>query len=167
MQFLHPGVEHQPDSGGKKGWNRGIHRRKFLLANGRAMRGSQSDEGQLVFWGEWEPESEVIQTYQVRHKGEPERLGHPYFAVPQSYDGHQKPDPFVSGRYLWHLPGVQEEPVRQKLRYLSRGSVILFGSCLADEFVKHGLGGPDFVDHRVETYASALAGAGVPRSIWL
>lgn len=159
VQFLHPGVEHQPDSGGKKAWNKGPHRRKFLLSPGHAVTGNATTEGDLTFWGEWEPESEVVEEFRDGLVGGPEHLWRPYYVVPQSYQGHQNTDPFVFGTFLYGICQQFRKTGPTKLRYLDRGSVILFGSCLADEFVLDTVFVVrDWADHKLQTYTSALAG---------
>ncbi len=35
VQFIHPGGEHEPDDGLHKGWNKKVHKRKFLKRVGR------------------------------------------------------------------------------------------------------------------------------------
>ena len=61
FQFIHPGGEHGQDGGGQKRWNRGDHKRKFLRVRGEYVdtTGGPPINDELVFWGEWEPESEV------------------------------------------------------------------------------------------------------------
>jgi hypothetical protein len=63
VQFIHPGGEHWPDRGDRKFWNREAHRRKFLKGRGRYITGGEAREGEIVFWGEWEPESRVLARY--------------------------------------------------------------------------------------------------------
>ena len=66
VQFLHPGGEHEPDHGDCKHWNiEPKHRRKFLRVPGH-YRSDSSEAGhsaEIAFWGEWEPESRVVETY--------------------------------------------------------------------------------------------------------
>ncbi|MGO9166978.1 MAG: hypothetical protein ACLP56_08895, partial [Candidatus Sulfotelmatobacter sp.] len=59
VQFPHPGGEHRPDGGSIKKWNRKPHQhqRKFLKRAGRYISNGQIVEGEMLFWGEWEPES--------------------------------------------------------------------------------------------------------------
>src|SRR5690349_15651078 len=63
VQFLHPGGEHKPPADGAMPWNVGDHRRKFLRARGSATDRHQAVETELVLWGEWEPDSRVVETY--------------------------------------------------------------------------------------------------------
>lgn len=64
VQFMHPGSEHRPDRrtgaiSEWKDWNRGDHKRKFLIANGASTSDPKNPprEGKIAFWGEWEPQS--------------------------------------------------------------------------------------------------------------
>ena len=62
VQFTHPGSEHGPDSirGNHKSWNDGPHRRKFMRADGDYIAGNgRLGTGKLLFWGEWEPPSDM------------------------------------------------------------------------------------------------------------
>ena len=66
VQFLYPGGEHGWDRAftattGWKDWNRGDHKRKFLVAEGWCTRNPTEPpaRGSFTFWGEWEPQSEV------------------------------------------------------------------------------------------------------------
>jgi hypothetical protein len=59
VQFMHPGGEHQT-SGDTIPWNTEGHKRKGLVQRGRASHDGKISEGEIVFWGEWEPESLVV-----------------------------------------------------------------------------------------------------------
>ena len=63
VQFIHPGGEHGQDVAGHKRWNTSDHdhRRKFLCVPGEYVDAPDAPplKDELVFWGEWEPESEV------------------------------------------------------------------------------------------------------------
>lgn len=64
VQFPHSGKEHNVTSAelkaGIKAWNNGIHRRKFLKAEGCVVEDNGSiRKDTLYFWGEWEPDSFV------------------------------------------------------------------------------------------------------------
>ena len=69
VQFPHPGREHRP-RGDVMGWNRGEHRRKFLKANGHYLDDGVLRHGPLTFWGEWEPQSRIIETYPLERVAE-------------------------------------------------------------------------------------------------
>ena len=65
IQFVHSGREHTlsptEKKNGIKEWNCGSHRRKFMLAQGQYVQGNStlSPVQDILFWGEWEPTSEV------------------------------------------------------------------------------------------------------------
>ena len=126
VQFIHPGGEHEPEDGVHKRWNRGNHKRKFLRQRGKYLTKGTIEDGEMMFWGEWEPESVVDRKIQDPLPRGPHFIYKPYYVVPKNYDGLQNTDPFVFGeqfRYTWcQQRGTQ-------LRHLSKGSIILFGSC--------------------------------------
>lgn len=163
VQFLHPGGEHHPDTGFKKSWNRGSHARKFLLSPGHAIRGSELKEGDLVFWGEWEPESEVVEQFQDHGHGDPSFLWRPYFSPPTKYAGLQNTDPFVFGSFLYGICRQHRKTGPTALQRLGRGSVILFGSSLGGSFVLDTVFVvKDWIDHTESSYREVLNGR-VPR----
>jgi len=129
VQFIHPGGEHEPDDGFHKGWNTKAHKRKFLRQAGRHVSNEKIEESDLLFWGEWEPESNAQRIDAPLPHG-PRFIYEPYYVVPKSYGGLQNTDPFVFGQQF-HYTGCQQRTTRgaTQLRYLSKGSVILFGSC--------------------------------------
>jgi len=130
VQFLHPGGEHWPDEPGVKRWNLGRrHRRKFMRAPGRMVQSSGAAmDADLVFWGEWEPDS----TTSLIENPEPEgpRVVHEPFLPSPAPSGGQNTDPFIFGE-SFHYTGCLQHTVSgpTQLRFLERGSVILFGSC--------------------------------------
>jgi hypothetical protein len=132
VQFIHPGGEHVPDHDGLKDWNTGPHRRKFLTAPGRYLVAGAMRSDELVFWGEWEPQSRVVGTYPDPAPGAPRFLYKPYYSPPANSLGArlQNTDPFVFGDQF-HYTGCLQHTKRgaTQLRYLDRGSIILFGSC--------------------------------------
>jgi hypothetical protein len=152
VQFLHPGGEHRPDRDGLKGWNTGPHRRKFLTAPGSYLEGGAIRSDELVFWGEWEPQSRVIHTYPDPMPGGPQFLFEPYYTPPASgLSGWQNTDPFVFGDQFHYTGCLQHTKLgATQLRYLDRGSIILFGSCrekrafvvdtvfVVDRWIDHG-----------------------------
>jgi hypothetical protein len=165
VQFMHPGAEHEPPDDGKMGWNSGDHARKFLVANGLATsrRGAQADE--LVFWGEWEPQSRVVEAYDPTVLDGPRWLHEPTWSPLEPPRWSQNTDPFVFGD-RFHYTGCQQHKRNRRgakqptqLRRLARGSVILFGSCRRDRFMLDTVFVVDrYVDHRRKDRATALAG---------
>jgi hypothetical protein len=102
VQFIHPGGEHRPDAGRFKGWNRAPHKRKFLKNSGGYIRDDKTEEGEIVFWGEWEPESEVVSEFYSPLLQGPRYVYRPYYVAPLSYEGLQNTDPFVFGRQFFY-----------------------------------------------------------------
>ena len=56
IQFTHPGQEHNKNNGE---WNYGPHKRKFMRCKGNYIKNGQEQNGDLLFWGEWEAPSTV------------------------------------------------------------------------------------------------------------
>jgi hypothetical protein len=136
VQFIHPGLEHRPDDGSTKRWNAGKHRRKFIKQAGRYITEDGPREAQLVFWAEWEPESKALKRIKDPMPDGPRFIYEPYYVVPKSYRRLQNTDPFIFGEQF-HYTGCQQRRHTgpTQLRYLTTGSVILFGSCLGGRFV--------------------------------
>jgi hypothetical protein len=160
VQFMHPGGEHEPDAGLSKEWNTGEHKRKFLKQTGRYLVDGRVEQGEMLFWGEWEPESQAQRIDNPTPQG-PRYIHKPYYVVPESYHGLQNTDPFVFGE-PFHYTGCQQRTRRgaTQLRYLSRGTVILFGSYLDHAFlVDTVFVVDDCIDHSLANYRTVLAGA--------
>ena len=143
VQFIHPGGEHGRDAVGRKGWNVADHRHKFMRVEGQHVErpGAKPVGGEVVLWGEWEPESEVAAIVK-RLPGGPRGLHRPYYVRPGAFrwgeQGLQNTDPFVFGdRFLYTLcrqwRGSSGRPT--VLRDLASGSLILFGSLKGGAFV--------------------------------
>ncbi len=150
-----------PNHGDLKSWNRGPHRRKFLLADGTYLLKGVRREGRVAFWGEWEPPSRVL----ARHPADgdlPRFVHEPILECPASFQGLKNTDPYVFGdRFLY--TGCQQHTNQgtseTQLRRLTRGSVILFGSCLGlSRFVIDTvLVVADHVDHSFEDHSKVSA----------
>jgi hypothetical protein len=139
VQFIHPGGEHEPDEGNEKHWNTGDHKRKFLRSRGLYVSGNGDDHpttDDLLFWGEWEPDSTVIRRIENPVERGPRYIYQPYYvAVPTTWA--QNTDPFVFGDCFLYS-NCKQTTTRglTQLAMLGRGSVILFGSCIGrSEFV--------------------------------
>jgi hypothetical protein len=136
VQFMHPGGEHEPGDDGRKRWNHTAHRRVFLRHPGTVRREGHLWTAPLHFWTEWEPEAELVARVPAPVPRGPRSIFRPYFVPKQAYSRYQNTDPFVFGdRFLY--TGCQQHTSRgpTALRYLKRGSVVLFGSHLDGEFV--------------------------------
>ena len=142
VQFIHPGGEHGPDQAGGKRWNRGLHKRKFLQVPGDYLtaRDGVRHSDDLVFWGEWEPESKVS-PITAPVLGGPRFVHLPYYVRPRTYSGDlQNTDPFVYGDQFLYTLCRQTKPIHGHpqptfLRGLAPGSLILFGSLKGGGFV--------------------------------
>jgi hypothetical protein len=130
VQFIHPGGEHSPDQGDLKFWNREAHRRKFLKSRGRYITGGEAREGEILFWGEWEPESRVLARYSDRVADGPHFLYEPFFVDHRESAWRQNTDPFVFGERFHYTGCLQHTRLGPtQLRFLAPGSLVLFGSC--------------------------------------
>lgn len=138
VQFTHPGPEHKPDfkNGNHKSWNTGNHKRKFLLSKGSYVDNNKLKNGNLIFWGEWEPPSYVSEFEYQENKFYPKWLHKPYLPkmLPNS-NGYQasfqNTDPCVFDGSFKYFVCKQFKPKNKSLTALAKldkGSIILFGS---------------------------------------
>ncbi len=134
VQFPHPGPEHNPGSDYQP-WNTGDHRRKFLCNPGRYVSGDGSlGAGPLVFWGEWEPPSNVLQRW-GRKDFLPRFLHEPVWEHPAAGGmPRQNTDPWVFGDCFRYSNCGQLRSGRA-LQKLTQGSIVLFGSAIRLNFV--------------------------------
>lgn len=130
VQFMHPGSEHQPTSA-VMAWNRRSHARKFMVADGQYLADGAVHDGALTFWGEWEPQSRVIETFPAAGNG-PGWLHEPFWERPRHRQLLQNTDPLVFGETFLYTNCLQWN---SKLRRLAPGSIVLFGSKLSGRFV--------------------------------
>ena len=140
VQFPHPGGEHGADQGNIKEWNLGTHRRKFMRAPGRWRVSPKLDapeqDGDVVFWGEWEPPSRIITELPQRGAGFPRFLHEPFWTTPPDRPNAQNTDPYVFGEHFLYSNCRQNTRIGPlRTQRLARGSLILFGSGLNGEFV--------------------------------
>lgn len=172
VQFIHPGGEHWPDQGDLKFWNRKAHRRKFLKSPGRYIADGEERVGELVFWGEWEPESRVLARYSDGVADGPRFLFEPFFVDHRDGVWRQNTDPFVFGERFQYTGCLQHTRLGPtQLRLLAPGSLVLFGSCREKSrfavdtvfVVSH------HVDHSARDWEEALDGkvSGVYRKVTL
>jgi hypothetical protein len=142
---MHPGPEHGPDQidpngGGLRGWNRGNHARKFMIASGEwtVDPAHRPTAGRLVFWGEWEPQSEVTPLPARDHPPFPRWLHTPQLDLDAIIDEPeaQNTDPLVFGdRFFYTLCRQYRGGHRTVLSQLDEGDIVLFGSRLHRAFV--------------------------------
>lgn len=132
VQFIHPGLEHQPDSASGRSWNVEMHRRKFLKQSGRFLSALEAPPtaAPLVFWGEYEPPTRLVKSYPEPIPDGPRFLFAP---APVAFQPHDPPlmntDPFVFGeRFFYSICKQNNKRGPTAMQRLARGSVILFGS---------------------------------------
>lgn len=135
VQFTHPGAEHGTDKhdSNHKSWNTNFHKRKFLLSKGEYVDKKGLKDGQLMFWGEWEPPSTVIELGFQASDFFPRRLHTPYLpkTLTNSGESQQNTDPCVFGENFKYLVCKQYKSKSKTLTTLAKldkGSLILFGS---------------------------------------
>ena len=132
VQFIHPGLEHEPDSAIGRSWNVDMHRRKFLKQSGRCLSAldAKPRASKLVFWGEYEPP-----TARVKSSAQPVPDGPQFQFAPAPVPFHpndpplMNTDPFVFGdRFFYSICKQNNKRGPTAMQRLARGSVILFGS---------------------------------------
>jgi hypothetical protein len=161
VQFIHPGGEPIPDNHGFKAWNRSSHKRIFLKNPGRYLHAGKVKEGEMAFWAEWEPESELVKEIKSPQPNGPRYIYRPYYDTPSTYEGLQNTDPFIFGEQFYY--GICQQRLKNgrptRLRYLARGSVVLFGSCLSKrDFVLDAVFVvEDWIDHNRSNFRKSLA----------
>lgn len=168
VQFIHPGLEHEPDSAIGRSWNVEMHRRKFLRQSGRSLSdlAAQPVASKLVFWGEYEPPTTRVKSYAHPVPDGPRFLFAP---APVPFHPNDPPlmntDPFVFGEHFFYSICKQNNKKGPTaMQRLARGSVILFGSgqhrsqFVADTvFVV-----ADYVDWNLSNYRERLKGVVPP-----
>lgn len=132
VQFIHPGLEHVPDSATARSWNTDMHRRKFLQQPGRCLAALDATPiaADLGFWGEYEPPTRLLKPFANPVPDGPQFLFAP---APVPFHPHDPPlmntDPFVFGdRFFYSICKQNNRRGPTAMQRLARGSVILFGS---------------------------------------
>ena len=136
VKFPHPGGEHNRERSARQAWNTGDHRRKFMCSKGHYVGDDgQTVETQLVFWGEWEPPSFILQRWPPIGSL-PQLLHEPVWETPTLWP-RQNTDPWVFGPcfYYSNCRQLSRSGRPTGLQQLSPGSVIFFGSTIAKTFV--------------------------------
>ncbi len=186
VQFTHPGNEHVPDkkNGDFKSWNKENHKRKFLLCNGDYVDGNSKKTGDIMFWGEWEPDSYVSKLKKENHD-DPQWLHKPILKseIPES-DGfqmsYQNSDPFVFGKEFRYFVCKQiKKNKTTKMAKIEPGSLILFGSTkgqtkdnayfmvdtvfVVSSFIEYNPDQPDALSDIDETYKNIVYKMAFPK----
>jgi hypothetical protein len=138
VQFIHPGSEHNPGKANRMAWRvTNPHARKFLRRPGRYLDGNREErEADLVFWGEWEGPSDVVERWD-HDDYLPRFLHEPIWGPPPTPGFRQNTDPWVFGD-TFRYSNCKQLTYRGNptaLQRLTPGSVVLFGSHLGGEFV--------------------------------
>jgi len=144
IQLHHPGWEH--DRACAESWhsfsNDHAHQRKFLQFPGVWIEeGGQSHSDELWAWGEWEAESEKVRELNRLASGDrrlPSAVWRPRYVPRVDYDELHNTDPFIFGERFLYSNCAQRRGARgpgKSLKQLDRGSVIVFGSCVSNEWV--------------------------------
>ena len=168
VQFIHPGLEHEPDSASGRSWNVEMHRRKFLRQSGRSLADLDAKPvaSKLVFWGEYEPPTTRVKTYARPVPDGPRFLFAP---APVPFHPNDPPlmntDPFVFGEHFFYSICKQNNKKGPTaMQRLARGSVILFGSGRhRSQFVVDTVFVvADFIDWNLSNYREKLKGVVPP-----
>jgi len=165
VQFTHPGGEHKPDKGKSfKSWNKGKHQRKFLMTDGNVVVNNNLVKNiPLLFWGEWEPDSEISKTLEKPIGDYPHYIQKPIFDNSQPYQGRQNTDPYIYGEQFHYCCCKQWRAGKPtQLAKLAQGSIILFGSTI-NQNTTHAYFALDtvfvvdkFIEYNAENFISKL-----------
>lgn len=142
VQFHHPGNQAipKPRNGKVVPWNMsGKHKRKFMRCVGDYVdkNGNLQKNKDLMFWGEWEAESQIITKYNSNPQGAfPKYLQKPVWPckipnIPLNSNCCFTTDPFVfTGAFVYShcRQATNHNTTPTQLAKLERGSLILFGS---------------------------------------
>jgi len=147
VQFYHPGSEHGHDFIQKnnkyyKKWNKGEHKRKFIINNGNFIENGKKNDGKMLFWCEWEPTSLVeslnVPKITLSHEKFPEYLHYPFLPSIGRINefqekNYQNTDPFIFGDSFKY--SICRQDSCTLLKDLEKGSLIIFGSHVNKRFV--------------------------------
>ena len=128
VQFPHPGSEHKPETkNGNKFWSPTTrqHARKFMNLTGTLLVDEKSQSGQIWAWGEWEAESSLLNTLTQPDLDYPKYIWSPYYTNRNDFNGLHNTDPFIFDGFYYTDCKQDSSP---QLKYLSPGSIIIFGS---------------------------------------
>lgn len=162
VQFMHPGGEHKPDKKLKnwKNWNQCQHLRKFIVNPGKYIEDNKVKKDKICFWAEWEPQSDMEKIKESLENG-PKFFNYPYFNLNERVKKCGKnTDPFVFGKNFFYTVCQQHHSKGPTyLRYLDKGSVILFGSFKKKSFLLDTVFVVDkWIDYDLKNYTKVLDG---------
>jgi hypothetical protein len=136
VQFPHPGKEHSAPADVMP-WNTSDHGRKFLLSPGSFVdHADQVQDDDLAFWGEWEPASRVVARWSTDGRL-PRALHRPFWSRPIGSGWRQNTDPWIFGDQMIYSnckQTLRPDHRPTALQWLTRGSVICFGSAIGGKF---------------------------------
>jgi hypothetical protein len=146
-----------------KEWNKGDHRRKFIKSKGSYIENDIKLDGDILFWGEWEPTS-IVETLDIPenispHEVYPKHLHYPFLPKEDKIKFYQSKkfqntDPFVFGEAFRYSICLQD--TFTVLNNLEKGSIILFGSCVPPRGYSRFVIDTIFVVKDSMSYTSAL-----------
>jgi len=133
IQFPHPGAEQTKKYIGSWSTKSRPHTRKFLVQQGKYLDASNAIHShELVFWAEWEPQTELV--HQLHESvSSPNYILRPFYSYPKNGSDLHNTDPFVFGNQFLYSNCRQKKD--GQLQKLTPGSLILFGSHKDDHFV--------------------------------
>lgn len=143
IQFPHPIWEDPATIQGMKPWNNKEHKRNFIVSAGEAIsrKGGKPERFESIsFWGEWEPEANVVKTFNsAKSPITPRRLIAPVYPekAPNIHSGNccANTDPFVFGEHFKYSNCRQYyRGMPNRLQDLSAGSLILYGGVSKGDF---------------------------------
>lgn len=171
VQFIHPGIENRPTKRNKTdliAWNHGSHRRKFLCAQGQYVDKGRLVDNELVFWGEWEPQSRITRIANPKEDGcSPHVIHHPVLDLTEPVKDaknryRQNTDPFVfHEQFLYRCCQQTRKTGQTQLAHLLPGSIVLFGSRVNGQFAVDTV----FVVESYKDYCDQIGGMDFDRSL--
>lgn len=144
MVLLHPGSQYYLSPRTRKSchffnnkfgimyWNDKKHKRKLIKTKGDTLIQNKLEKNKtLYFWGEWEPPSIF---HILNNSTNQNHLPHHVHTPILTGNGKQNTDPFVFGDQFLYS-NCRQSSRNSKLKYLEKGSIILFGSNKQEKFL--------------------------------
>ena len=168
IQLHHDGWEH--DRACAESWHSfsgdHSHQRKFLEFEGAWTDAEgETHPDELHAWGEWEAESEEVPGLKApgsTSRRFPRSLWRPYYTARTDFAELHNTDPFIFGDRFVYSNCAQRRGSRgpgKALKELARGSLIVFGSCVDNEWVADTVFVvADYVDYHAESMKEDVAG---------
>ncbi len=132
IQFPHPGGEHSKSSG--QTWNNGPHKRKFMKYEGSILIDDKVKDGDIEFWGEFEPPAVLLDEFQNNQSPMPRFLFKPIRISGNAIGVNS--DPYIFGCFAYTICRKFKGGKSTVLNNgLDKGDILLFGSGIDDKFV--------------------------------